>query len=224
MSRKTVPLTLDNLSSLPDGCRSCLFWELDPVRRRRLDDDERPRQKEAWVSEVLRDWGACGRVAMVDDEAVGHMIWAPARYVPGADGFPTAPISPDAVLLTTAYVDPARRRHGIGRLLVQGMAKDLIKRGDVRAVEAFAQSLGRGGHCVVPQAFLAGVGFKTHRSHPLHPRMRMELRSVLTWKDEVEQAVERLLGVVRPKSPAPKTAPGGLPPARGGLGRTRLRR
>ena len=30
------------------------------------------------------------------------------------------------------------------------------------------------------------------------PRMRMELRSTLTWKDEVEAALERLLGVVRP--------------------------
>ncbi|QIX28506.1 GNAT family N-acetyltransferase [Nocardioides sp. JQ2195] len=225
MSRRTVPLTLDNLDGLPSGCRRCLFWELDPVRRQRLDDDESVEQKQAWLSEVLRDWGSCGRVALVDDEPVGHVVWAPTRYVPGASNFPTAPVSPDAVLLTTAYVDPEWRGHGIGRLLIQGLAKDLIKRGDVQAVEAFASTRsGPFGHCVVPQGFLASVGFKTHRTHPVHPRMRMEIRSMLTWKDEVELAIERVLGVVRPKSPAPKAAPGGLPPARSGLGRSGLGR
>lgn len=88
----------------------------------------------------------------------------------------------------------------------------------VRAVEAFGSTRERPvGHCVVPSAFLTSVGFKTQRAHPANPRLRMELRSVLTWKDEVEQAVERLLGVVRPKRPAPKAAPGGMPPARGGV-------
>lgn len=229
MSRRTVPLTLDHLEALPSACQHCLFWELDPVRRQRLEHEERAEQKQAWLSEVLRDWGSCGRVAMVDDEAVGHVIWAPARYVPGADTFPTSPVSPDALLMTTAYVDPRWRRHGIGRLLVQGLAKDVIKRGDVQAVEAFAATratpigqLGPMAHCVVPQEFLARVGFKTHRAHATCPRMRMEIRSIITWKDEVELAVERLLGVVRPKSQAPKAAPGGLPPARGGLGRDRL--
>ena len=33
MSRRLARLTLDNLSDLPVRCRSCVFWELDPVRR-----------------------------------------------------------------------------------------------------------------------------------------------------------------------------------------------
>ena len=49
--------------------------------------------------------------------------------------------------------------------------------------------------------FLGSVGFKTHRPHARHPRMRMDLRSALTWRDEVEAALEKLIGVVRP---APK--------------------
>lgn len=56
---------------------------------------------------------------MVDDCAVGYLIYAPTAYVPGVLSFPTAPISPDALVLTTVYVDPAWRRHGIGRLLIQ---------------------------------------------------------------------------------------------------------
>jgi hypothetical protein len=99
---------------------------------------------------------------------------------------------------------PEHAGGGLGRMLVQGMARDLIQRGGIRAVEAFGDSRDTGG-CVVSADFLGGVGFKTHRPHPVHPRMRMELRSALTWRDELEAAVERLLGAVRPapKSPNP---------------------
>ena len=207
MSRRIGRLTLDRLDALGDlgaSCRTCLFWELDPVRRGRLD---RPaacaEEKDAWLSEVLREWGSCGRVALVDDRPVGYVVYAPAAFVPGADGFPTAPVSPDAVLLTTVYVDPAYAGGGLGRMLVQGMASDLIGRGGIRAVEAFGDQRGT-RRCVVPADFLGSVGFKTHRPHPTTPRMRMDLRSALTWRDEVEAALERLLGAVRPKpAPAP---------------------
>jgi GNAT superfamily N-acetyltransferase len=211
MARSTVPLTLDHLEALAAPCRSCLFWEREPVHRDRLDPDERVREKEAWVSEVLREWGSCGRVVMVDGEPVGYLTYAPAAFVPGAAAFPTAPVSPDAVLLTTAWIHPQHRDGGLGRLLVQGMARDLVGRNGIRAVEAFAMTdLGAltkapGAGCVVPVEFLARVGFKTHRAHPSTPRMRMELRSLVTWRDEVEAAWERLVGVVR--RPARKPTP-----------------
>ena len=208
MARTTVPLTLDHLEALDAPCRSCLFWEAEPVHRARLDTAARSREKEAWVSEVLREWGSCGRVAVVDGEPVGYITYAPAAFVPGAGAFPTAPVSPDAVLLTTAWVHPHHSSGGLGRLLVQGMARDLIGRRDgIRAVEAFATTRPgrRADGCLLPAEFLARVGFKTHRAHPLTPRMRMELRSLVSWRDEVEAAWERLVGAVRrPKhSPTP---------------------
>jgi GNAT superfamily N-acetyltransferase len=206
MSRKVVRLTLDHLEALQAPCRSCVFWELDPVRRQRAEDAAA--EKDAWVSEVLREWGSCGRVVLVDDEPVGYLIYAPEPYVPGAGGFPTAPVSPDAVLMTAAYVAPAHRGGGLGRMLVQGMARDLVSRGGFGAVEAFGDVRGRSGHCVVPADFLGSVGFKTHRPHPVHPRMRMELRTTVSWRGEVEAALERLVHAVRP---APKTARGPAP-------------
>src|SRR5690242_11905439 len=110
MSRRTVRLTLDNLATLPGPCRTCLFWEMDPVRRARVaDEDEAFAEKEAWVSTVLRDWGSCGQLAMVDDEAVGYVIYAPSVYVPGSANMPTAPVSADALQMTTVYVDPGAR-------------------------------------------------------------------------------------------------------------------
>jgi GNAT superfamily N-acetyltransferase len=206
MSRKVVRLTLDHLAALPRPCRECLFWELDPVRRSRLRPAEAGSEKEAWVSEVLRNWGSCGRVVMVDDVPAGHVIYAPAAFLPGAKVFPTAPISSDAVLLSTVYVAPEHRGGGLGRMLVQGMARDLIRREGVRAVEVFGDTRGRAG-CVVPAEFLGSVGFKTQRVHGTTPRMRMDLRSALTWRDEVEQALEKLVGAIRPPPQPSPDAP-----------------
>ena len=214
MSRKIVRLTLDHLDTFDVPCRSCLFWELDPVRRDRVEGAAACATKDAWVSEVLREWGSCGRVALVDDVPVGFLVYAPDAHLPGAAGFPTAPVSPDAVLLTMAYVDPAMRGGGLGRMLVQGMARDLVQRGGVAAVEAFGDTAGRPGRHLLPVDFLSSVGFKTHRAHATTPRMRMDLRMALSWKDEVEAALERLVGVMRPApkpkpiTPAPKATRG----------------
>lgn len=201
MSRRTVRLTLDGLVLLPEAQRSCVYWELSPVDRARLDPADRIREKETWLSTVLREWGSCGRLAVVDGRAVGLVIYAPEPWLPGAASLPTAPASPDAVVLSTLWVDPAHRHGGIGRILVQGMARDLVERGH-GAIEAYGDTRGRSRPCsqgcMVPTEFLGSVGFKTQRAHPTTARMRMELRSTLSWKDEVELALERLWGVVRP--------------------------
>ncbi len=208
MTRRIERLTPDLLGALGESgvpCRSCVRWELDPVRRGRLSGAaEAAAEKDAWLSTVLREWGSCGRVAMLDDQPVGHVLYAPPAFVPGAGSHPTAPVSADAVLLTTAYVAPEHAGGGWGRMLVQSMAADLVARGGIRAVEAFGDAGGTRGRCVVSADFLAHVGFRTHRAHPTTPRMRMDLRSALTWKDEVEAALERLVGVVRPSgAPVP---------------------
>jgi len=197
-------LTLDHLPMLPGGCGECVFWELDPVRRSAVCGHE-AEEKAAWVSMLLREWGSCGRVALVDDRPVGYVIYAPDSFLPDAGGFPTAPVSPDAVLLTNVWVDPAHAGGGLGRMLVQGMARDLIKRGGIKAVEAFGDTRGPGrrGSCVVPSDFLGSVGFKTQRAHGATPRMRMELRTALSLRDEVEAALERLVVAVRPAKAHP---------------------
>lgn len=216
MTRNTERLTLDNLRDLPDPCRRCLFWQLDPVHRDRVAAGTEVEHQEAWLTEVLREWGSCGRIAYVDGAPVGYALWSPAAYLPGTSALPTAPLSPDAVQLATVHVVPAAAGGGIGRILIQTMARDLIRRGDVHAVEAIATSRTPApGRHLVPAGFLSAVGFKTQRAHPVNPRMRMDLGTALTWKDEVEQAVERLLGVVRParaRRPAPHPTPRPAPP------------
>ena len=81
---------------------------------------------------VLREWGSCGVVAVVDGDVVGHLIWAPPVLVPAADGFATAPISSDAVILTSALVDLQHRGGGIGRMLpwpVEAATRSAVRRG-----------------------------------------------------------------------------------------------
>ena len=212
MSRRLARLTLDTLADLPEDARSCVFWELDPVRRARvLESGQGAEEKEAWLSTVLLEWGSCGRVLCVDDVAAGY---APPVFLPGAASLPTAPPSEDAVLLATVLVLPGLAGGGLGRVLMQSVVKDLVKRGGIRALEAFGDTRAPAqGHpvdhtfCVLPADYLSHVGFKTVRPHLRYPRMRLDLRSAVTWRGEVEAALERLLGAVRPPRPATQPTP-----------------
>jgi hypothetical protein len=250
VSRRVANLTLDNLADLPVRCRSCVFWELDPVAGQaaaRSGDTEL--EKEAWLSATLLDWGSCGKIVYVDSLPAGYLTYAPPTHVPRSLAFPTSPVSGDAVLLMTARVQPEFTGGGLARMLVQTAAKDLTRRG-VRAIEAFglidrtatedptpplrgalgglAGVAGEGGGmrgmaapddprdlapgapgaagdgrssppCVVPADFLLAVGFKTVRPHHRFPRLRLDLRTAVSWRADVEVALERLLGSMSPE-------------------------
>lgn len=215
MSRRLARLTLDTLADLPEDARSCVFWELDPVRRARVDEEGRgAEEKEAWLSTVLLEWGSCGRVLYVDEVAAGYALYAPPGFFAGSVSLPTAPPSEDAVLLATVLVRPELSGGGLGRVLMQSVVKDLVKRGGIRALEAFGDNRAapqgqqvEHGFCVLPADYLAHVGFKTVRPHVRYPRMRLDLRTAVSWRDEVEAALERLLGAVRPPRPATQPTP-----------------
>ena len=87
---------------------------------------------------------------------------------------------------------------GLARMLVQGVAKDLTRRG-VRAIEAFGDLKWTEAACVIPAEHLLAVGFKTVRPHPRFPRLRLELKSAVSWREDVETALERLLGSMSPE-------------------------
>ncbi len=202
MSRRVAPLTLEALADLPSPCRGCVAWELDPVSAgRAVAAGGTAFEKEAWLSEVLLGWGTAGRLAYVDDDLAGFVTYAPPVHVPRASAFPTSPVSPDAVLLMTGWVEPRHRGGGIARMLVQSAAKDLTQRG-VRALEAFGVArelpeLGGEGDCIAPAAFYEAVGFTVVRQHHRYPRLRLELRTALSWREDVEAALERILGRAR---------------------------
>lgn len=216
MSRRLVNITLDNLGDLPSRCRSCVFWELDPVSgERACDTGSADLEKEAWVSDTLLEWGSCGQIAYVDGVPAGYMLFAPPAYVPRSVAFPTSPVSSDAVLLMTARLMPEFSGAGLGRMLVQSVARDAARRG-IKAIEAFgrsaqprpdAQAEWAGARtpahaevedshtsCLLPSDYLLAVGFKTVRPHPRTPRLRLDVKATVSWKEDVEYALERLLG------------------------------
>lgn len=194
--RRLATLTRDSLDELPEPCRSCTRWELDAVSRSRVEAEGRDAcaaAKAEWLSATLLDWGSCGQVARVDGVVAGYALYAPPAYLPGLGAYATAPVAPDAVALAALRVEEEHSGRGLARMLVQGMAADLVRRG-VRAVEAIATT-DETSTCLVPADFLLAVGFTTVRPHPRTPRMRLDLRSTVAWREDVvEAALDRLLG------------------------------
>ena len=127
MGRKLVPLGAETLDLVPEPCRRCVFWELGAKARPRGSEDA-ALQKEAWLSSVVLEWGPAGHVVSVDGEVAGYSLYAPT-HVFDQVGFQAArPVSRDAVLLATLAVLPEFEGQGIGRVLLQTMARDLTKR------------------------------------------------------------------------------------------------
>ncbi len=206
MARRLVSITLDNLGDLPRRCRSCVYWELDPVAgERACANGDAGLEKEAWVSDTLLEWGSCGHLLYVDQVPAGYILYAPPAYVPRSVAFATSPPSPDAVLLMTARLVPEFTGGGLGRSLVQAVARDAARRG-IKAIEAFGRVGGaepeEGGTsaadygCLLPADYLRAVGFKTVRPHPRTPRLRLDIKATASWREDVEYALDRLLAGV----------------------------
>jgi hypothetical protein len=225
VTARITPLRLEGFEQLPKHARRCVFWEVDPGT---LGNDDRladPEfEKEAWLSMVMLEWGSCGQVATVapadcmpsDPPCLGYVLYAPPGVVPRAHRFPTAPVSADAVLLTSMGIEPSAVSDDLPYSLVTRVVDELMRRG-VRALEAFGRtdainelteqpttdpdlrpvldalgdcSLDR---CIIAADFLQDVGFMVVAPHRYFPRLRLELDKGLGWKAEVEAALERLL-------------------------------
>ncbi len=226
MTARITPLRLEGFEQLPKHARRCVFWEVDPAT---LGNDDRladPEfEKEAWLSMVMLEWGSCGQVATMaptpdcvptEPPCLGYVLYAPPGAVPRAHRFPTAPVSADAVLLTSMGIEPSPISDDLPYSLVTRVVEELMRRG-VRALEAFGRtdatvelaerttvdadlrpvldSLGDCSveRCVIAADFLQNVGFAVVAPHRFFPRLRLELDKGLGWKAEVEAALERLL-------------------------------
>jgi hypothetical protein len=228
VSARISPLRLEAFEQLPKHARQCVFWEVDPatvVGEDHLTDPEF--EKEAWLSMVMLEWGSCGQVAtpapnpaaedrVSEQPCLGYALYAPPHAVPRAQRFPTAPVSADAVLLTSMGVEPGPSGEGLAHSLIAQVVTELVRRG-VRALEAFGrtaeaaeladpatadpemlpvvQALGDCAYdqCMIDADFLQDVGFVVVSPHRYFPRLRLELDKGLGWKAEVEAALERLL-------------------------------
>jgi hypothetical protein len=226
VSARIAPLRLEGFEQLPKHARRCVFWEVDPATLGGDDHLADPEfEKEAWLSMVMLEWGSCGQIATAprsaggptdDAPCLGYAFYAPPGAVPRAGRFPTAPVSADAVLLTSMGIDNGHSTEGLPYSLIAQVVVDLVRRG-VRALEAFGRTAAADelldpravtpalapvvevlgdcsvDRCVIDAAFLMEVGFVVVAPHPYFPRLRLELDRGLGWKAEVEEALERLL-------------------------------
>ncbi len=252
MSARITPLRLEAFEQLPKHARRCVFWEVDPATLGNQDHLADPEfEKEAWLSMVMLEWGSCGQVATAvvpDDDrshteppCLGYVLYAPPRAVPRAQRFPTAPVSADAVLLTSMGIEPGQGTDDLPHGLIARVIDELVRRG-VRALEAFGrtpaaselqdpraadpdvrpvlEALGDCSvdHCIIAAEFLKDVGFVVVAPHTYFPRLRLELDKGLGWKAEVEAALERLLANAQLQQPvgAGSTAGNTLQVAEGG--------
>jgi hypothetical protein len=225
VSARIKPLRLEAFEQLPKHARRCVFWEVDPATLGDQDHLADPEfEKEAWLSMVMLEWGSCGQIATaIPDErsqgeppCLGYVLYAPPRAVPRAQRFPTAPVSADAVLLTSMGVEPGQANDDLPHSLIARVIDELVRRG-VRALEAFGRTQAASElqdpltadpdvrpaivalgdcsveHCIIDADFLKDVGFVVVAPHRYFPRLRLELDKGLGWKAEVEAALERLL-------------------------------
>src|SRR4051794_29119098 len=176
VTRALVPLSMSSISDLPLRCRTCVNWELPVSAAVGLDADQAGFEKEVWLSGVMLTWGSAGQIVTVDNQPAGFALYAPPTAVPGASAFPTAPVSPDAVLLTTARILAEFRGQGLARYLMNGVVTALSSRG-VRAIELFgvedapeeSEAHPDLPKCLLPAAFARAVGFTDVQSHRRYP-------------------------------------------------------
>lgn len=205
MGRRTVPLDRGRLEALEGTCAECARWILTPLEAGRTPPGRHDEVRRQWVREVLGTWGTCGQVLLDGPRdaplVVGLVTYAPPAHLPGLATLPTAPPAREAVVMVDLVVDASMPAVAGGKLLVQAMVKDLVRR-EVALVETFADTTvpaTHGAHgCRHSVELLEALGFSVRRAHPRHPRMRMDLRSAATWLDEVGLAIDRVRGAVAP--------------------------
>ncbi|RNE48122.1 hypothetical protein [Corynebacterium alimapuense] len=198
MSVTLIPVDQENLGRIhPQAARS-IFWELDAETAATVITSGDPIfEKEAWLSGILIDHGPCGFSATRSDSAyaVATVFYCAREHAPGSAQLPTAPVSSDAELLSSLFIDPGFAGIGMEAVLIDAAIMELVGR-EISAIEAFgwrddffnrtdADELLSGpvGDILrsTPEIGLMSVsvleaaGFKVVADHPVLPRLRLEL-------------------------------------------------
>lgn len=213
VKRKLQPLALEHLSRLPGACPGCAFWETPDVHERACGSICDQEAVEAWFRRVGSEWGSCGRVATHGDEVLGVIKYAPSGLVPQAATFPAAPLDPNVVLITCIHIRDDARQHGLGRVLLQATLRDLIARGE-RTVEAFgaARSQSITTTPTIGMEFLVRQGFTVSRPDPSFPLMRLDLKSLAVWSENLETVLNSLRMPLRSPRGVPSPSAHAQPP------------
>jgi hypothetical protein len=202
MPPRVAGLTGATLETAPTVCHECIWWQ---SRGRRLD-------KRRWIQKTEEEWGAWGTVYYdADGKLLGSMQYGPSGLFPRATELPAGPPSPDAVLVTCAYVVDATTPWVMQSLFLAaiGDAKD---RG-AKALEAFAYRYAEGEstyerfqvqRTVFPADFLADFGCRTVRTQGRVELARLELGGLVPVYEGMPARVFRALKEALTPAPVPQ--------------------
>src|SRR6185503_20699669 len=127
MAPKVAGLTGATLESAPSVCHQCVWWQ----------SRSRPVEKRRWIEKAESEWGAWGTVYYDSDgRLLGTMQYGPSGLFPRAGELPAGPPSPEAVLVTCAYVVSSSTPWVMQSLFLAAIG-DATDRG-AKALEAFA--------------------------------------------------------------------------------------
>lgn len=135
-------LSHDGGAELEEQAARSTFWELPPATRPTDPEFD----KQMWIQSVLYRWGICGYTAYVSTGDVGSVerpaatvFFAPGGYFPGVGALPSGPVSSDAVLVSTVFVDQPYMGLYLEHSLIETVMTEAERRG-VKAVEAFGRN------------------------------------------------------------------------------------
>jgi len=193
MARRLSALTVEGINRFGSSCQNCSYWEsaerLEVRCGAQCDGD----LLRARVSEVNREWGEYGRMAVEDGTVLGFIKYAPVRFLPQSRWMPTGPADPDAPLVACLHVRDEVRCRGLDRVLLHAAMRDVHGRGERWL---FAYGRAEGDHVQAPMpdvGFLLEQGFVIERPHPEYPLLKLEIRSLAAWTENLESALESLL-------------------------------
>ncbi|HSE80119.1 MAG TPA: hypothetical protein VLA87_00325, partial [Gaiellaceae bacterium] len=127
MAYRLAPVTRASLQDAPPVCVDCVFWQ---------SRSGRPADKDRWAERTEEEWGAWGTMYHAEgNRLLGFVQYGPSGRFPRASDLPAGPPSPDAVLVTCAYLVDASSPWVLQSLFLAaiGEARD---RG-VKAIETF---------------------------------------------------------------------------------------
>ena len=206
MARRWEALGPQHVGLLVGSCAGCTSWQRPAVEA--LAPGDGAELKRAWIAEVVDQVGTAGAVLRVDDQPVGVVVLAPPALLPRIDAMPTAPVSPDClVVVGLQATEPSMYKP-----LVQRAVK-VAREVGVRALEAFGGGPAPRGcltrpadgsvPCRLPNALLERTGFRVAREHPRSPRYRLDTTSAVPTRETLEHGVVGLARALRPR-PVPE--------------------
>lgn len=196
MGARLYPINQRHLGLLHPRAARSVFWECDAETAARVEDSGDPFfEKSAWLATTTHEYGCCGfsvaipsPLAPVNLEKVfGTVLYCSRENAPGAEQLPSGPVSGDAEILTSLFLDPGRAGEGMEAVLLDAAIMELMGK-DVSAVEAFglrvdaaedpefAGIVARADEIgLIRVPMLESAGFQVIRDHPTLPRLRLEI-------------------------------------------------